>query len=414
MRLPAVTMGARELKRQKPLLVGTDVRNLQQLLKWLGFFNSRIDGVFGYETEFGVRLFQKTLGIKQNGIVDTGLLNILQDMENGEVGKWLTIGKNFCHTGYSPVPIPFKLKITVAKRIPGIIGFLNLSGSLIAVARSGIWCLDMKNFGTLWHKREPSPAAAASAMGSKIIVPAGSLVILDLYSGRPQATVDADDFTTPAAAGGGMIVASAAGSVYAFGESGNKLWKYRTEGALLSPPAVAYDLIYFASSDHYFYCLDAKGIPYWKTNTGDIISGPPSVWDSKVFAISRDSWFYAFNPLNGNVIWKKKFSDEEFTAPAFHRDFMLTADVKGRLLALSPRRAEIKWLKELNVPPSASALLCPETAFIGTEDGLAVLDLSTGRTESHLKGKKITALIQARFDIIAATEDAMVVLSPDV
>ncbi|AYO32000.1 hypothetical protein D2962_16605 [Biomaibacter acetigenes] len=413
MRLPVVALGGRELKKQKPLLVGTDVRNLQQLLKRLGFFKTRIDGVFGDDTRHAVIQFQKVLGAKPSGIVDNALFNILHELEQGGAGKWLTIQKDFCHTGYSPVPVPFNLKVAGAKRIPGIIGFNSYTDILIAVARNGVWALDLKNFGILWQNRDLSPTAEASVMGSHIVVPSGNLVILDLYSGKIMKTVDAENITGSAVAGEGVIVAADGGSMQAFDERGNKLWQYKTGGVLCSPPALAYDLIYFASSDHYFYCLDRKGIPYWKTKTVDVISNPPSVWDGKVFAISRDAWFYAVNPLTGDIIWKKKFSDEEFIAPAFHRDFMLAVDARGTLLALSPQRAEIKWIKEFKVPPTTSPLLCPKTAFIGTENGLAALDLLTGKYTFHLEGKKITALIQTRFDIVAATEDEIAVLSPD-
>ncbi|MGB3963867.1 MAG: peptidoglycan-binding domain-containing protein, partial [Tepidanaerobacteraceae bacterium] len=58
MSLPRVAFGSRQLKKQRPLIKGTDVRRLQQALKHLGFFRARVDGVFGYRTSEAVREFQ--------------------------------------------------------------------------------------------------------------------------------------------------------------------------------------------------------------------------------------------------------------------------------------------------------------------------------------------------------------------
>ncbi|HHW02284.1 MAG TPA: PQQ-binding-like beta-propeller repeat protein [Thermoanaerobacterales bacterium] len=412
MRLPAIAMGSRELKKTKPLLAGTDVRNLQQLLKGLGFFNSRIDGVFGYETELAVRMFQEAFGMKASGIVDKKLFDILQIIEKGGGLHWLTFQKDYCHTGYSPVPVPFSLKAAGKKRLSGIMDFCTYGGILIAVTRDGVCAMDIKSLETRWYSRGFSPIAGASLSVAGIVVPAGSLVILDMYTGKILATVNDDIFMTPAAIVKGMILASAKGSVHALDEKGDKLWRYKTEGALCSPPSVAYDLIYFASSDKNVYCLDKNGDLYWKTRVDDFISDPLPVWAGKVFALSRSSWFYALNPLSGDIIWKKKFSDEEFLAPAFNQDFLLAVDVKGGIFALSPQRGEIMWLKRLEAEPATLPIICSDTVFLGTEKGIAAINAKTGQIRILLEGKKIKALIQARSGIVAASENELVALSP--
>ena len=46
-------------------------------------------------------------------------------------------------------------------------------------------------------------------------------------------------------------------------------WKFKTQAAVLSSPAVADGLIYFGSSDHSVYAVNAKtGEQVWKTRTG--------------------------------------------------------------------------------------------------------------------------------------------------
>lgn len=48
---------------------GSDVRELQGRMKFLGYFNGKIDGDFGYETLQGVKKFQKAFGMKVDGLV---------------------------------------------------------------------------------------------------------------------------------------------------------------------------------------------------------------------------------------------------------------------------------------------------------------------------------------------------------
>ncbi|WP_213975574.1 peptidoglycan-binding domain-containing protein [Tepidanaerobacter acetatoxydans] len=69
MKLPVIPFGSRVLKKQKPLLKGSDVRHLQQALKRLGAFNARIDGVFGYETMQAVREFQRDYIFKDEQVL---------------------------------------------------------------------------------------------------------------------------------------------------------------------------------------------------------------------------------------------------------------------------------------------------------------------------------------------------------
>jgi N-acetylmuramoyl-L-alanine amidase len=49
--------------------VGEDVIELQSRLKYNGYYTSKVDGVFGYNTYWAVRNFQKNFGMPVDGIV---------------------------------------------------------------------------------------------------------------------------------------------------------------------------------------------------------------------------------------------------------------------------------------------------------------------------------------------------------
>jgi outer membrane protein assembly factor BamB len=91
---------------------------------------------------------------------------------------------------------------------------------------------------------------------------------------------------------------------------------------------------------------------------------------------------------------------------------MLAVDAGGTVFAISPQRAEIKWVKELKTTPTTHPVTCPKTAFFGNENGLVALDLSTGEFKFYLEGKKVTALAISRFKLYAATENELVIFSP--
>ena len=413
MRLPLIPFGSRPLKQQKPLTKGSDVRRLQQALKHLGFFNSRIDGVFGYETIRAVREFQRFFYLKQSGIVDKNEFEILKEPMQSGINNWYTTQRDHAHSGYCPVPILTQLTICWTRRIPDIIGLNCRTDRLIVTTRKDVLAIDLKSGDKLWKSEGIFPEGPPAISNGQVLIPAHNLEILDLYSGKSQKSLSVDIFTSSVAAKGNHIYAPSQGSLYTFDQKGNVLWKYGTSGAYSTSPTLGYDLVYFASYDRNIYCLDEKGVLYWKTKASDITKIPLALWDGKIFNVSQDSWISALNPLEGNIIWRKKFSDEEFMMPAFHGDFMLLANYKGEVTALSFQRAEVKWVVDLPAAPTTSPIVCKDTFFIGTGEGLMAYKIETLENKRYLEGEKITAIVPAGISLFVATEQELVRLFPE-
>ena len=66
---------------QDPPLVGTDVVELQERLKELGFYRGVVDGIYDWEVERAVRDFQMDNGLNPDGIVQDHLWIRLADKE---------------------------------------------------------------------------------------------------------------------------------------------------------------------------------------------------------------------------------------------------------------------------------------------------------------------------------------------
>lgn len=412
MKLPQVSFGSRHLKRQRPLIRGTDVRHLQQVLKYLGFFRARVDGVFGYKTFEAVKDFQKFFKLRQSGTVSKDEFDILKELIDAGINKWYTPCRDFAYSGYLPVSMSAELRRGRTWNISNIIALNSISDRLIVTTENQILAISLTSGEVLWKNARTFPKAPPVISEGQLLIPAQNLEILDVYSGKVSHSLNEDIFTTSVAAKGGQIYATSGGIIYSFDRKGNVLWKYKTSGAYCTSPALGYDLIYFASYDRNIYCLDNKGGLYWKTKISDIVKLPMAIWDGKIFAVSEDSWIFALNPLVGNIMWQKKFSDEEFLRPAFHPDFMLLVNYKGEVTALSYQSAMIKWVVELPATPTTSPVILKYTFFIGTEEGLMAYDVETLEPRRYLEGSKITAVLPAALGLFVSTEKKLVKLLP--
>ncbi len=75
-------LGDRFLYLRVPLFRGDDVREVQDYLNSLGFHAGREDGIFGQDTDRGVRLFQENMGLPVDGIVGASTIEYLQRLRH--------------------------------------------------------------------------------------------------------------------------------------------------------------------------------------------------------------------------------------------------------------------------------------------------------------------------------------------
>src|SRR5690625_3727577 len=82
--------------------VGEDVIELQARLQYLGFYNGKIDGVFGWGTYWALRNFQYEFGMEVDGLAGTTTKNKLEkasEYDEANVKKQINSGKSFTHYG---------------------------------------------------------------------------------------------------------------------------------------------------------------------------------------------------------------------------------------------------------------------------------------------------------------------------
>src|SRR5690625_2875048 len=82
--------------------VGEDVIELQSRLQYIGFYNGKIDGVFGWGTYWALRNFQYEFGLEVDGFAGATTKQKLVEVTNydeGYVKEQINQGKKFTHYG---------------------------------------------------------------------------------------------------------------------------------------------------------------------------------------------------------------------------------------------------------------------------------------------------------------------------
>lgn len=216
-----------------------------------------------------------------------------------------------------------------------------------------------------------STAAAQSAMFR------GGPDHLGLYTG-PVPTLDSVAWkfktggrviSSPAVAGGLVVVGSADGSLYGINRSdGTQRWKFDTKGPVMSSPAIADGLVYVSSVDGNIYAVDsATGTQRWVFTTKgerrftapgihgalpstermpdpfDVFLSSPTVAGGTVYIGSGDQHVYALDARTGARKWAFATGDVVHAAPALANNTVYIGSWDRNLYALDAATGKEKW-----------------------------------------------------------------------
>jgi outer membrane protein assembly factor BamB len=164
--------------------------------------------------------------------------------------------------------------------------------------------------------------------------------------------------SSPAVSDGRVFIGSLDGFMYALDAiSGSIVWKCKTEGPILSSPAVSGGSVYFTSEEPNVAALYKIGaasgslvwkhpIPYeYQFTGGTEMIGSPSVAEGMVFASSDLRTYYAINANTGETVWT--FRDPaamEFIAssPIYVNGQLYIID-KFSMTSLNATNGQVNW-----------------------------------------------------------------------
>lgn len=183
------------------------------------------------------------------------------------------------------------------------------------------------------------------------------------------------------------------------------VWKFKTNGRVISSPSVVGDAVYVASTDGALYAINrTDGSQRWKFQTQGPIASSPAVANGLVYIVSVDGTFYAVDAANGQKRWSFATKGERrFTAPGIHGAiprtermpdpfdvFLSSPTVAGNTVyfgsgdqsvyALDAASGTLRWSFATGDVVHASPAVANGLVYIGSWDrNLYALDATTGR-----------------------------------
>jgi outer membrane protein assembly factor BamB len=188
-------------------------------------------------------------------------------------------------------------------------------------------------------------------------------------------------------------------------------WRFKTNGQVLSSPAVADGTIYIGSSDHHLYAVDLRtGAQKWKFTAGSRITSSPAVADGRVYFGSYDGNFYALDAASGQLCWKfqtqgeRRFAgkhlhgmqpaaelmldpfDFYLSSPAVWHETVYFGSGDNNVYALDATSGQLRWKFATGNVVHASPAIANGTLFIGSWDSyFYAIDAQSGQLQWRFK-----------------------------
>jgi outer membrane protein assembly factor BamB len=202
--------------------------------------------------------------------------------------------------------------------------------------------------------------------------------------------------SSPAVVGGVVIFGGGDGFLHAVdAATGERRWRYATDGRIRSSPAVAGGVVYVGSMDGRLHAVDVRtGEALWRFETEGYsldsseygfdrrsIQSSPAVADGRVFFGSRDGHLYAVDAASGELLWR--FDQEVswcISSPAVEGGIVYVGTSDGHFVqALDAATGEEMWRTGTESRVFASPSIAGGTLVVGDQAGnLLALDRSTG------------------------------------
>lgn len=142
-------------------------------------------------------------------------------------------------------------------------------------------------------------------------------------------------------------------------------------GNIATSPAVNNGVLFFGASDTFLYALDAAtGELLWKFKTNGPILSYPLVYDNNVYVrCSVNSYLYSIS-ADGDLVWKLKLNSEIASSPVIVDDILYIGTGEGdqHMYAISTKDGRLVW-KYRTGGGGGMPSVVNDTIFFGSGDG---------------------------------------------
>ncbi|GIK27504.1 MAG: serine/threonine-protein kinase [Chloroflexi bacterium] len=205
-----------------------------------------------------------------------------------------------------------------------------------------LYALAANNGRFLWNYEAGAPIRSRPFVTSDIIIfgaDDGSIYGLEL-SGKRKWVYRAKRsiISSPAVdqKNGICYIGSFDGYLYALdANSGFTLWRFRTNGPVVSSPALTADSVYFGSADGIMYAVNVdSGKERWQYTSGKPIVGSPTVAGNMVYFGGTDNAFYCLDVKTGRMLWKYQTRGQITSTPVLGENLIVFGSMDNTIYAL--------------------------------------------------------------------------------
>ncbi len=170
----------------------------------------------------------------------------------------------------------------------------------------------------------------------------------------------------------GMIYVGAYdNNVYALNAAtGEFIWKYATDGGIVSKPAVFEKGIFFGSEDHRLHVISMlTGRIMWTYFTNGPIRSSPLIAERHVFIGSDDANMHVINASSGRGVLKFNAGSPVRSTPLVHREGIYFGTEGGEFYCID-FQGKIKWQTRAKRAVTSSPVIADDVVYFGSLDGM--------------------------------------------
>jgi eukaryotic-like serine/threonine-protein kinase len=212
------------------------------------------------------------------------------------------------------------------------------------------YAIDYKSGATMWtFKTQGRVRGSALVSDNNVFFGSddGYLYALSNTTGQQRWVFDAGSEirSRPCILGDRIIIGTDMGEVFGLELNGVRKWRFKAKRAVYSTPVIDLEgICYFGSFDNHLYALDAQsGYSMWRFRTDGPVISSPAITGNFVVVGSTDGNLYSVNAQTGKEKWRFSTATPIVSSPIVHQNTVMFGDSNGVFYAIDAKEGVEKW-----------------------------------------------------------------------